>query len=99
MNTIKVINNQTKKRYEITLGSHVAYLEYIPAGQNLVISHTEVPTGLEGGGIGSRLVKHVLEELKGSNKKAIITCPFAIGYIQRHPEYREVIFGYPSNNK
>ena len=96
MSNFEVINNVAKKRYEINTDGKVAYLEYMPAGQNLVITHTEVPVELEGQGIGSRLVKHVFETLKNENKKAIITCPFAIGYLQRHPEYLELVFGYPS---
>ncbi|MFK7800955.1 MAG: GNAT family N-acetyltransferase [Anaerolineae bacterium] len=96
MSKFEVTDNVAQKRIEVNVDGVVAYLEYMPAGQNTVISHTEVPAELEGQGVGSVLVKHVLERLKSNNQKAIITCPFAIGYIQRHPEYLEVVFGYPT---
>lgn len=91
-----VIDNAENKRFELTVDGQIAYLEYMQAGDNLVLSHTEVPEGLEGRGIGSSLVKHVLEKLKAEDRKAIITCPFAISYIKRHREYLSVVFGYPS---
>ena len=95
MTSYEVADNKSKKRFEIHDADQVAYLEYMPAGENIVISHTEVPVELEGKGIGSFLVKHTLETLKANHQKAIITCPFAIAYIQRHPEYLDVVFGYP----
>ena len=96
MNEIIVTNSEAMKRYETTVNGHVAYLEYMPAGQSIVLSHTEVPVELEGQGVGSQLAKYVLDLLKDANQKAIITCPFVIGYIKRHQEYLTVVFGYPS---
>ena len=94
LSELVVTNNEIKKRYETTVNGQTAYLEYIPAGQNNVLSHTEVPVGLEGQGIGSQLVKQVLEAIKSENRSIIIVCPFVAGYIQRHPEYLELVFGY-----
>lgn len=96
MKQIQVENNQAEKRFETTVDGQVAYLEYIPAGKNMVIAHTEVPVELEGQGIGGRLVQHVLETIKSNGQKVIVTCPFAISYIKRHPEYLDLVFGYPS---
>ena len=94
MNEYFVTNNEEKNRYEMAVNGQIAYLEYIPAGQNIVLSHTEVPEGLEGQGIGSQLVKQVLETIKGNNRKIIIVCPFVAAYIKRHQEYLELVFGY-----
>lgn len=94
MTEFEVINNEEKKRYETVINGQRAYLEYIPAGENIVLSHTEVPVGLEGQGVGSQLVKQVLETIKNNNQKIIVTCPFVVAYIKRHQEYLELIFGY-----
>ncbi|MEM7348068.1 MAG: GNAT family N-acetyltransferase [Chloroflexota bacterium] len=94
MNELNVTHNQEKKRFETTVNDQTAFLEYIPAGENIVLSHTEVPVGLEGQGVGSQLVKQVLETIKSSDQQIIIVCPFVASYIQRHPEYLELIFGY-----
>ena len=89
-----VTNNEAEKRFEATIDGQVAYLEYIPAGQNVVLSHTEVPAGLAGQGIGGGLVGQVLDMIRAQDQKIIVTCPFVNGYIQRHPSYRDLIFGY-----
>ena len=68
--------------------------KYIPAGQNIVLSHTEVPMGLEGQGIGGQLIKQVLEIIKNNGQKIIIVCPFVATYIKKHPEYLDLVFGY-----
>ena len=96
MDEFTVINNEAMKRYEIAVDGQTAYLEYMPAGKNIVLSHTEVPVGLEGQGLGGRLTKHALETVKQSNQKVIITCPFVISYIREHQEYLDVVFGYPT---
>ncbi|HSH05263.1 MAG TPA: GNAT family N-acetyltransferase [Anaerolineae bacterium] len=89
------INNTDQKRYQITVGDHLALLEYMPAGGgNLVFTHTEVPEELEGQGIGSRLVRFALDDAQARNIKIIPMCPFVAGYIKRHPEYRSLVYGY-----
>ena len=94
MKDLDIINNESEKRYETAVNGHLVYLEYIPAGKNIVLSHTEVPVELEGQGIGSQLVKQVLELIRSSDQKIIITCPFVAAYIKRHREYLTLIFGY-----
>ncbi|MEM7131586.1 MAG: GNAT family N-acetyltransferase [Chloroflexota bacterium] len=94
MSEFVVTNNEAKKRYETTIDGKVAFLEYMSAGKNIVLSHTEVPAELEGQGIGGQLVKHVLDTIESQNQKVIVTCPFVLGYMQRHPEYRKLVFGY-----
>lgn len=94
MNQFEVTNNEAEKRFETTVNGQVAYLEYIPAGHNIVLSHTEVPVRLEGQGIGGQLVKQVLESIQHNDQKIIIVCPFVAAYIKRHPEYLELVFGY-----
>lgn len=94
MNELSITNNEGKKRFEADVNGQIAYLEYMPAGQNIVLSHTEVPETLEGQGIGGRLVKEALETIKSNGQKIIIVCPFVAAYIKRHPEYLELVFGY-----
>lgn len=96
MSDFVVTNNEAKKRYETVVDGQLAFLEYIPAGRNIVLAHTEVPVGLEGKGIGSQLVHRVLETVESDTQKIIIVCPFVAAYIQRHPEYLELVFGYHS---
>ena len=58
---------------------------------SFLIKHTEVLPGNEGGGVGSGLIKHVLDEARAQGKTVIPLCPFASAYIKRHREYVELV--------
>jgi predicted GNAT family acetyltransferase len=49
--------------------------------------HTEVPKALEGRGIGSALIRGVLDIARSEGLKVNPLCPFAKAYIEKHPEY------------
>ena len=52
--------------------------------------HTEVPKALEGRGIGSALIRGVLDIARAQGLKVNPVCPFAKTYIERHPEYADL---------
>jgi predicted GNAT family acetyltransferase len=81
-----------KKRYELKTKEGTAFLEYIRAGTKIFLTHTEVPTSLEGKGIGSKLVHFALEDVKKMNKALIPLCPFVAGYIKKNPSYKDLVF-------
>ena len=81
-----------RARYELREGGELrGWLEYLPAGRSVILAHTEVLEGGEGRGLGSQLVGAVLDDLRGRGVTAIPTCPFAAGFISRHPEYADVV--------
>lgn len=94
MSEYTITNNEAEKQYEIDVNGKIAYLEYSVAGTNMILSHTEVPEELEGQGIGSQLVKHVLDDVRERELKILPTCPFVIAFLKRHADYRDLIFGY-----
>lgn len=82
----KVTDEPTRSRFELHDGDElVGWLDYRPAGQSVILAHTEV-TGEEGKGYGGALVRGALEGLDAAGKTAIPTCPFAAAYIHRNPE-------------
>ena len=81
-----------RARYELREGGELrGWLDYLPAGRSVILAHTEVLEGGEGRGLGSQLVRAVLEDLRGREVTAIPTCPFAAAFISRHPEYADVV--------
>ena len=86
-----IIENEEMKRYETTVDGHLAKLDYMGSRTSRALVHTEVPDELEGQGIGSALAKFALEDAREKGHKVIVTCPFVIAYIRRHPEYRDVV--------
>lgn len=73
-------------------GQVVGKIEYrVVRDDRLVLVHTEVDDTYEGQGVGSRLVKFALEDLRASGRKIVPECPFVAGYLGRHPDYRDVV--------
>ena len=56
-----VRDNIERSRFELDADGHVAFSNYSRTGNVLTIRHTEVPKELEGHGIGSALIRGVLD--------------------------------------
>jgi predicted GNAT family acetyltransferase len=69
----------------------VGWSDYRPAGASVIIAHTEIDERREGEGLGSVLVRGALERIRADGKTVIPTCPFTAAFIQRHPEYVDVV--------
>jgi uncharacterized protein len=87
----EVRNNHALGRYELDVDGHVAVAYYKRADGVVTFTHTEVPKALEGRGIGSRLAKGALDLVRGEGHKVVAQCPFIAGYIQKHPEFADLL--------
>jgi len=88
---IEVSDNQAGNRFEAHVGGKTAFLVYRRMPGRLVLVHTEVPTGFEGHGIGSKLVRAGIEFARGQGLMVAPVCPFVIDYIRRHQEYVDLV--------
>ena len=88
----ELTDNTTQRRFEMTIDGTVAFVEYAPrAGNRLELIHTKVPQSLAGRGVGSRLAKAVLEQAQQRGVGVVPTCEFIASYIERHPEFRDLV--------
>jgi uncharacterized protein len=85
-----VRDNTERHRFELEADGHVAFSNYQRADGVLTILHTEVPKALEGRGIGSALIRGVLDIARSQGLKVVTVCPFAKSYVDRHPEYADL---------
>ena len=69
----------------------MGWAEYLPAGESVIIAHTEIDERHEGEGLGSELVRGMLDRIRASGKTVIPTCAFTAAYIHRHQEYVDLI--------
>ena len=60
--------------------------ERFPGG--IAYLHTIVPPELGGRGVGSALVKYILDYAAQNHLKVRPDCPFVKAYIDKHPEYQ-----------
>lgn len=86
-----VTNNTAEKRYELTVEGHVAATYYKISDGIITFVHTEVPKELGGKGIGSKLIKGALDQVRAAGLKVIPQCPFVKAYIEKHAEYRDLL--------
>ena len=85
-----VRDNNKLHRFELDTDGHIAFSEYKRTDGMLTIRHTEVPKELEGRGIGSALIRGVLDAARAEGLKVNALCPFAKAYIERHSEYADL---------
>jgi hypothetical protein len=89
----EIVNNKTKHRYELAVDGHVAATYYTLADGVITFVHTEVPPELGGKGIGSQLIKGALDQVRAEGLKVIAQCPFVKDYIEKHPDYADLLKG------
>lgn len=88
----EVKDNPAASRFEMAIGGDVAFVEYErTGGGRIALLHTEVPEALSGQGIGSKLVRGVLDRLRTDGMKAVARCEFVAAYVGRHPGYRDLL--------
>ncbi len=56
----------------------------------IVFTHTEVDPSLQERGLGSRLVRAALDEVRVTGERVVARCPFVRRYIEEHPEYADL---------
>ena len=50
-----------------------------------------MPPELGGKGVGSRLIKGALDQVRANGLKVIAECPFVKAYIEKHAEYADLL--------
>jgi predicted GNAT family acetyltransferase len=86
-----VSDNAAQHRFELELDGHIAATYYERADGVITFVHTEVPPELGGKGIGSKLVKGALDQVRASGLKVVAQCPFVKAWIDKHPEYADLL--------
>jgi predicted GNAT family acetyltransferase len=87
----RVEHNESGGRFELKTGAGLAVVNYRRAGDTLILYHTEVPYPLRGGGIGEKLVRGTLEEVRRLGLKVVPRCGFVGEVIRRHPQYEDLL--------
>jgi predicted GNAT family acetyltransferase len=84
--------NRARNRFELLTDGKLSLVDFFePDEHTLALTHTEVHPDLEGKGVGSSLVKQVLDYAAQHNQKIVPLCPFVDVYIKRHPDWQRVV--------
>jgi predicted GNAT family acetyltransferase len=87
-----VRHNTAAHRFELDVDGHMALSYYTMAPGVITVTHTEVPQELSGRGVGSRLVRGMLEEVRALGLKVVPKCPFVSAYMGKHPEFNDLLY-------
>jgi predicted GNAT family acetyltransferase len=93
MGDVEVTDNEAEKRYEARVGGELAGAAYYDSADDLIVfTHTEVDEAFEGHGVGSALARGALDDVRTDGRRKVIArCPFIKGWIDRHPDYRDLL--------
>ena len=92
MENYKLLDNVALHQYEFRIGDLIPRIEYIKTKNGeIYLTHTEVPSALEGKGVGSSLVRLALEDIERQQLRLVPLCPFVAGYVQKHPEWKRLV--------
>jgi uncharacterized protein len=88
----EVVDAPQASRYELRLGGRLIGLAaYRRRDGRIAFTHTEVDETCEGRGFGSRLAAAALEDARRESLEVVPLCPFIAHYIERHPEYEQLV--------
>jgi predicted GNAT family acetyltransferase len=91
-----LIDNSELQRFELHVDNHIAFIEYkFKDDKLLFLIHTEVPPELEGKGVASAIVQKALQHAKDNNIKIIPRCSFVQSFLEKHPEWNEIVAPKP----
>jgi predicted GNAT family acetyltransferase len=93
--TIEVRDDPGESRYVVHVDGELAgYSEYEldESRGRIVIAHTEVDDAYEGRGVGTALARGVLDDVRrGGRLRVVAQCPFVKEWIERHPDYQDLL--------
>lgn len=86
-----LIDNIAEQRFELREEGKLAFADYELRGNVLVIPYVHADPALRGHGTAGRLMTAVLQVARERNLKVKPVCGYAAAYIQRHPQYLDLL--------
>jgi predicted GNAT family acetyltransferase len=89
---VRIWDDEENHRYALEVDGHQAGMAvyHLRGGRHFFV-HTEVDEEYSGRGLGTRLVKHALDDVREMGGQVVPLCPLFAAYIKRHPEYDDLV--------
>ncbi|HEX8024916.1 MAG TPA: GNAT family N-acetyltransferase [Candidatus Limnocylindrales bacterium] len=89
---LEIVDVPEQRRYEARVGGEFAgWVDYHRVRDRLVALHTEVLPAFEGRGIGSKLVRRVIDDTRAAGGTITPRCPLFVRHFERHPEDADIV--------
>jgi predicted GNAT family acetyltransferase len=92
-----VRDNAAQQRYEMDIDGQSGFVTYRRQADIMTLVHAEVPHELSGHGLGSALAAGTLQLARSQGYKIVARCPFIANYIQKHPEFHDLLAAAPAS--
>lgn len=89
--TLELINNQKDGRFEMSVDGQTAFIQYREHANTISLLHTEVPSALEGQGVGAAIVEKAFKYIEQNDLVMVPQCSFVSTYLKRHPEWNKLL--------
>ena len=90
LETLEVIHNPAKNRFETWIDNQLSKLDYLLDEDMIVMTHVGVYPEHRGQGVAGKLTEVALNYAKQNSLRVIPMCPYIATYIRRHPQYIEL---------
>lgn len=87
----QVRDNHERRRFELEVDGQKVIADYRRSDNVFAVTHVEAPHALRGQGAAGALMKGMMELIKRDGLKIQPICPYAVRWLQRHPEYQDLI--------
>jgi hypothetical protein len=92
MSETQVSDQPQARRYVIEAdGEPAGLLQYRLEEHRITFTHAEIDPEREGQGLGSQLAAFALDDARARDLEVLPHCPFVAAYVQRHPEYTDLV--------
>lgn len=88
----QIKSEKNRIRMEDENGRQIGELDFPEMKPGIVnILHTGVRSEFGGHGLAGKMTQALAEQLRAENRKAVLTCSYAIKWFSEHPEYADVL--------
>ena len=87
----QLIDNTGDNCFEFHIDGQTPRIDYARSGNAVALTHTEIPAGLRGQGVGTALVEAVLTRIDNRGEKVVPLCGFVAGYIRENPQWKRLV--------
>ncbi|MGC4934337.1 GNAT family N-acetyltransferase [Gordonia sp. DT30] len=103
---LRIVHSAALERYEAILTTDstdvvdadeivVGYVDYVSEPYQVVLTHTVIPEAYSGRGYAGRLVRAVLDDIRGTGKRIVPVCSYVQHFIEQNPEYADMAVPVP----
>jgi predicted GNAT family acetyltransferase len=89
--TTEVRRDDAAQRYELWVdGERVGIADFRVDGDTVVLPHTVIEPRHRGQGLGARLVKGALADIRAQGRRVVPICWYVDEYLDLHPEEQDL---------